>query len=127
MASHGSGKSLGKQIRKARIDAEHTLRGFARELKLSPSYLNDIEFDRRVPSDEVLRQIADRLALNLDELLAAAGRVGIAKDTAERYIKETPSAGILFRRVTSERLTEDQVKDLLDRVDKMTRDDSAEQ
>jgi transcriptional regulator with XRE-family HTH domain len=127
MASHGSGNSLGKQIRKARIGAEHTLRGFARELKLSPSYLNDIEFDRRVPSDEVLRQIADRLALNLDELLAAAGRVGIAKDTAERYIKETPSAGILFRRVTSERLTEDQVKDLLDQVDKMTRDDSAEQ
>jgi len=127
MASKGSGKSLGKQIRKARIDAEHTMRGLARELKLSPSYLNDIEFDRRVPSDEVLRQIADRLALNLDELLAAAGRVGIAKGTTERYIKETPSAGILFRRVTNERLTEDQVKDLLDQVDKMTRDDSAEQ
>jgi transcriptional regulator with XRE-family HTH domain len=116
---------LGTRIREARIRADHTLRGLARELKLSPSYLNDIEYDRRVPSDEVLRQIADRLGLDLDELLAAAGRVGIAKD-AEQYIRETPSAGVLFRRVTNDRLTEDQLKTLLKQVDQMTRDDGLE-
>jgi hypothetical protein len=43
----------------------------------------------------VLALIADRLGLSLDELLAAAGRVGIAKD-AEQYIRENPSAGVLF-------------------------------
>ncbi|MBI2693030.1 helix-turn-helix domain-containing protein [Mycobacterium nebraskense] len=125
MASHGRGKSLGKQVRDARVAANQTLRGLARDLGLSPSYLNDIEFDRRVPSTEVLRQIADRLVLDVDALLAAAGRVGIAKD-AEQYIRETPSAGVLFRRVTTDRLTEDQVQRLIKQVDKMTQDDSSE-
>jgi transcriptional regulator with XRE-family HTH domain len=125
MASHGRGKTLGTQIRDARIHAKQTLRGLARELELSPSYINDIEYDRRVPSDEVLRRIADRLELNLDGLLAAAGRVGIAKD-AEQYIRETPSAGVLFRRVTNDRLTEDQLKRLIENVDQMTQDDSSE-
>lgn len=125
MASHGRGKSLGKQVRDARVAANQTLRGLARDLRLSPSYLNDIEFDRRVPSTEVLRQIADHLALDVDALLAAAGRVGIAKD-AEQYIRETPSAGVLFRRVTTDRLTEDQLQRLIKQVDKMTQDDSSE-
>lgn len=125
MASHGRGKSLGKQVRDARVAANQTLRGLARDLRLSPSYLSDIEFDRRVPSTEVLRQIADHLALDVDALLAAAGRVGIAKD-AEQYIRETPSAGVLFRRVTTDRLTEDQLQRLIKQVDKMTQDDSSE-
>jgi transcriptional regulator with XRE-family HTH domain len=125
MASHGGGQSLGKQIRDARVAANQTLRGLARDLGLSPSYLNDIEFNRRVPSAEVLQQIADRLALSVDALLAAAGRVGIAKD-AEQYLRETPSAGVLFRRVTTDRLTEDQVQSLIKQVDKMTRDDNPE-
>ncbi len=124
MARHGRGKTLGTQIRDARIHAKQTLRGLARELELSPSYIYDIEYDRRVPSDEVLRRIADRLELNLDGLLAA-GRVGIAKD-AEQYIRETPSAGVLFRRVTNDRLTEDQLKRLIENVDQMTQDDSSE-
>jgi transcriptional regulator with XRE-family HTH domain len=124
MARHGRGKTLGTQIRDARIHAKQTLRGLARELELSPSYINDIEYDRRVPSDEVLRRIADRLELNLDGLLAA-GRVGIARD-AEQYIRETPSAGVLFRRVTNDRLTEDQLKRLIENVDQMTQDDSSE-
>jgi transcriptional regulator with XRE-family HTH domain len=125
MTRQPKGKSLGTRIRDARIEAGHTLRGFARELELSPSYLNDIEYDRRVPSDEVLRQLAERLELKLDDLLAAAGKVGIAKD-AEQYIRDTPSAGVLFRRVTNDRLTEDQLKRLLDQVEQMTRDDGTE-
>lgn len=125
MASNGKGQSLGQQVRDARIAANQTLRGLARDLELSPSYLNDIEFDRRVPSTEVLRRIADRLVLDLDALLAAAGRVGIAKD-AEQYIRETPSAGVLFRRVTDDRLTEDQVQRLIKQVDNMTQDDNSE-
>jgi transcriptional regulator with XRE-family HTH domain len=125
MASQGRGKSLGQQVRDARVDADQTLRGLARDLGLSPSYLNDIEFDRRVPSTEVLQLIAGRLELSLDALLAAAGRVGIAKD-AEQYIRETPSAGVLFRRVTTDRLTEDQLQSLIKQVDEMTQDGDSE-
>ncbi|WP_322858197.1 helix-turn-helix transcriptional regulator [Mycobacterium europaeum] len=126
MASQGRGESLGKQIRNARVDAELTLRGLARDLGLSPSYLNDIEFDRRVPSAEVLEQIAKRLALDLDTLLAAAGRLGLATKDAEQYIRENPSAGVLFRRVTHDQLTEGQLKRLLKQVDEMTQDNNSE-
>lgn len=125
MTGHDRTDSLGKRIRDARIKAQQTLRGLARELELSPSYLNDIEFDRRVPSHEVLRQIADQLGLELDALLAAAGRVGITKDN-EQYIRENPSAGVLFRRVANDRLTEGQLKRLLDQIDRMAQEDSSE-
>ena len=125
MAGRDSTDSLGKRIRDARIEAQQTLRGLARELELSPSYLNDIEFDRRVPSHEVLRQIAGRLGLELDALLAAAGRVGITKDD-EQYIRENPSAGVLFRRVANDRLTEGQLKRLLDQVDRMAQEGDSE-
>ena len=125
MAGRDSADSLGKRIRDARIEAQQTVRGLARELELSPSYLNDIEFDRRVPSHEVLRQIAVRLGLELDALLAAAGRVGITKDD-EQYIRENPSAGVLFRRVANDRLTEGQLKRLLDQVDRMAKEGDSE-
>ncbi|BBZ49098.1 helix-turn-helix transcriptional regulator [Mycobacterium heidelbergense] len=118
MARQGTDKSLGTRIRAARVAAEKSLRGFASEMELSPSYMNDIEYNRRVPSDDVLRRLADRLDLNLDELLAAAGRVGIAKE-AEQYIRETPRAGMLFRRVARDRLTDEQLKTLLEQVDRM--------
>ena len=67
-----------------------TLRGLARDLKLSPSYLNDIEYDRRTPSDEVIRQLAELLDSNADALLAAAGKVGIGKDAEYSAASFTP-------------------------------------
>ncbi len=121
MASRGARKSLGDRIKEARVEARLTLRGMAKVLGLSPSYLNDIEYNRRTPSDDVLQKIADLLGLDRDELLAAAGRVGIGKD-AEQYIRENPSAGVLFRRVTHERLPEAELKKLIEHVDDLKRD-----
>lgn len=121
MASRGARKSLGDRVKEARVEASLTLRGMAKVLGLSPSYLNDIEYDRRTPSDDVLQKIANLLGLDLDELLAAAGRVGISKD-AEQYIRENPSAGVLFRRVTKERVPEAELKKLIEHVDGLKRD-----
>jgi transcriptional regulator with XRE-family HTH domain len=116
MGSAGSEVTLGQQIRDARVQAGHSLRAFARELGLSPSYVNDIEHDRRVPSENVLRQISDMLGLDADRLLAAAGRVG---EDAERYLRANPTAGVLFRRVSAAGLPEDQLKRLLNQAEKM--------
>ena len=42
---------------------------------ISPQYLNDIEHDRRnPPSENIVRQLADTLDLELDYLLFLAGR-----------------------------------------------------
>ncbi len=111
-----SSASLGQQIRDARVAADLSLREFARRLGRAPSYLNDIEHDRRVPSEPVLRQISVELKLDADLLLAAAGRVG---EGAERYMRSNPTAGVLFRRVSDAGLGEQDLKQLLQHAEKM--------
>ena len=108
--------TLGDEIREARMKAGKRLRPFAEELELAPSYLSDIENDRRVPSEEVMRRIAGKLGLDFDHLMALAGRFG---EEAERYIKKNPAAGMLFRRISQSNLREEQLNKLLEVTEKM--------
>jgi transcriptional regulator with XRE-family HTH domain len=116
MPTKPSKETLGEQIRRARIGKELPLRELARRLEKSPSYLNDIEHDRRIPSEEVLVKIAAELDLDVDQILAAAGRVG---GEAEEYMKSNPTAGILFRKVSDAGLDEKGLKRLLLQAEKM--------
>ena len=116
MAKARSNATLGQQIRDARVTADISLRELARRIKRAPSYLNDIEHDRRVPSEPVLMQICAELDLDADRLLAAAGRVG---EGAEQYMKSNPTAGVLFRRVSDAGLDERDLKQLLQQAEKM--------
>ena len=93
-----------------------SLRALARQLEVAPSYLNDIENDRRVPSEPVLMRIAAELGLDADLLLAAAGRVG---EGAREYMKANPTAGVLFRRVSDAGLDEQALKKLLDQAEQI--------
>lgn len=126
MSANHSKSTLGEQIRSARIREDISLRELARRLGRSPSYINDIEHDRRIPSEEVLRKIASELDLDIDRLLAIAGRVG---GEAEEYMKSNPTAGILFRKVSGAGLDEDDLKRLLHQAEKMIgkRDTSPEE
>ena len=101
------------------------LRALARQLEVAPSYMNDIENDRRVPSEAVLRRIASELDLDADLLLAAAGRVG---EGAREYIRANPTAGVLFRRMSDAGLDDQDVKKLLRQAEKMIskRDEDAD-
>jgi transcriptional regulator with XRE-family HTH domain len=110
------GRTLGDVLRNARVAADLTLRDLAKKLNITPSYISDIENDRRVPSEDVLQRLAAELKLKFDELMARAGRVG---DQAERYMKQNPSAGVLFRRISERRLPEEDLKKLLTQVEKM--------
>jgi transcriptional regulator with XRE-family HTH domain len=98
------------------VAAELSLRELARRIEHAPSYLNDIEHDRRVPSEAVLRQLAAELNLDADLLLAAAGRVG---EGAQRYMQSNPTAGVLFRRVSDAGLGEQDLKHLLEQAEKI--------
>jgi len=126
MTGRTSGTSLGQQVRDARVAADLSLRALARQLEVAPSYMNDIENDRRVPSEAVLRRIASELGLDADLLLAAAGRVG---EGAREYIREQPAAGVLFRRLSDARLDEQGLKKLLEEAEKMitSRDEDADE
>jgi transcriptional regulator with XRE-family HTH domain len=110
------GRSLGEVLRDARVQADLTLRDVARKLDLAPSYLSDIENNRRVPSEEVLGRLAGELKLQSDDLMARAGRVG---DQAERYMKQHPAVGVLFRRISDKRLADEDLEKLLTTVEKM--------
>ena len=106
--------SLGDTIREARL-ARFKLREFARLLGVSPTHLSDVENDRRVPSEELLTKMASYLELDLDELLAAAGRV---PEEARRFMENNPQAVSLFRRVSE--LDADQFKRLRKLAEQIT-------
>jgi len=111
--------TLGDTIREARIARKRSLRDLAKALKITPSYLSDIENDRRIPSEDVLRSIADLLELEFDDLMALAGRFG---EDAERYMRRHPTAGALFRRISEEKLSEEALQRLLKQAERLGKD-----
>jgi transcriptional regulator with XRE-family HTH domain len=112
MANTRDSKTLGDVIREARIP-KGSLREYAKKLDITPSYLSDIENDRRVPAEDVLRKIADLLGLDFDELMARAGRLG---EETDRYMRRHPTAGVLFRQLSESNTPEDDLAKLLKRA-----------
>ena len=85
-------------------------------MEITPSYLSDIENDRRVPAEEVLKTIAKELELPFDELMALGGRLD---EQTEEYLKRQPTAGVLFRRISARKLGVEDLKKLLDQAEKL--------
>ena len=106
--------SLGDLINEARIRKRLGLRALARELEIVPSYLSDIENDRRVPSEAILRKISQQLDLDFDMLMQQAGRLG---EDAEQYLKQSQLAGQLFRRIANSQLDERGLEELMANLD----------
>ena len=104
-------RTLGDIIHDARARLKLTLRDVTKKLEITPSYLSDIENDRRVPSEEVLAKLATLLQLDVDDLMARAGRFG---ENAVRYMMRTPAAGVLFRRLAEGKASGETVDMLLD-------------
>jgi len=118
-----STKTLGDVIRTARVAKELGLREFARIVGKTPSYLSDIENDRRVPAEDVLRQIAHELNLSFDELMALGGRLG---EEATDQIRRNPALGRLFRRVARAGLGPEDLQKLERSVDRLKPRDADE-
>jgi transcriptional regulator with XRE-family HTH domain len=90
-------RTLGDLIREARVIRKVTLRSFAERFGKSASYISDIENDRRVPAEPLLRDICQELDLSFDDAMGLAGRIG---NDAERELRRTPSLGLLFRKMS---------------------------
>lgn len=71
--------TLGHVVATARKDARMSLKELAQKVRkddgqpVSPQYLNDIEHDRRTPSDAVLVELAEALKLKKEHLYYLAG------------------------------------------------------
>ena len=108
--------SVGQAIRDRRMEKELGLRELARLIDIAPSYLSDIENDRRVPASSVMEAIAKELGLSYDALMALAGRLD---EQTENYLKRQPQAAVLFRKISSNRLGEHDLQKLTDQADQM--------
>lgn len=117
MANTRDSKSLGDLIREARTP-KGSLRDFAKKLDITPSYLSDIENDRRIPAEEVLKRIAELLELDFDELMAKAGRFG---EEAERYMRKHPTVGVLFRKLSESKTPDDDLAKILKKAEELAR------
>ena len=102
-------KSCGEVIREARVARNMSLRELAKRVGITPSYVSDIENDRRVPAEDVLRALSTELELDFDDLMARSGRLG---SRAVRYMSRMPAAGVLFRRLSEENAPEDLLEKL---------------
>ena len=112
------GKTLGDMIREARVGKAMTLRDLASKLGKTASYLSDIENDRRIPSEEMLRDLSRLLSLDFNDLMARAGRLG---EEALRYMSRTPAAGVLFRKLSEDDATEEVIDELTRVADKLSK------
>lgn len=111
-------KSLGTVIRDARVKSGRSLREFAKLLGITPSYQSDIENDRRVPAEDVLKKTAELLGLNFEELMALAGRIG---EDAQRYLRRQPAAGVLFRKLTETNAPEALLRKMIEEAEEAKR------
>ena len=111
---------FGKRIRtlreaKLRTDPKFTLRGFAKEVGISPTFLSKVErgeFDP--PKAERIKKMAELLGVDADELLALANKVD---PELEEIIKERPATlPDLLRTVRG--MSEEELRKLMERAHK---------
>lgn len=110
MARERGEDTLGRQLRRARLERGLSLHQLARLIGKTPSYLSDIELNRRVPAEGVMADLARELGLDLDRLMAMAGRLG---EAAEQYLARHPAAITLIRRLAQANLSEDQLEQVM--------------
>ena len=95
-----SNESLGKSIRRLRLEAGYTLRGFADLVAISPAYQSDIEHNRRVPTDDILRKTAEvlgrRISVTFDDLRNLSARI---EPDLHDLVRRTPEVNQLLRQV----------------------------
>lgn len=69
-------QEFGEVVRNRREELKITLRQFARDIDVSPTYLSQIEQGNfSPPSEEKIRLLAKKLGLDEDEMLAMANKI----------------------------------------------------
>lgn len=87
--------SLGEAIRHFRGKLDLSLRELAKQTKISPPFLSDIELGKRYPSEETLESLAKALKVSIDELKKYDHRESAID--LRRLIANNPRIGLAFR------------------------------
>lgn len=117
-------QTLGSFITKKRKERDKTLRGFAREISISPVYLCNIEKGRRpMTQEDTLEKIANVLLLNksdkalLLDLAAKSKNILVAADLPE-YINERDIVRVALRTAKDVDATDEEWQEFIDRLEK---------
>jgi len=113
-------KAFGKRIRelreaKKRTDPKYSLRQFAQAVDISATFLSKVETGEfNPPAPEKIKNMAELLGVDSDELLALAGKVD---PELPKIIREQPKAMADFLRTAREQnLSEDEIRALTKRI-----------
>jgi len=112
-------KTFGGHIRILRTTRQIGQRELARMIGVSPSYLNDIESNKRTaPRKEIIKQIADILEANLENLYDLAGKSQnrIPPDIPS-IIKKNKEIPLLLRNIEKYELTSNEIKEIRKQIE----------
>lgn len=113
-------RTFGDLIRLTREELNMSVRELAHDLGISESFLRDIEARKTAPADDrVIVEISEILGLDLNELMALAGKFG---SYSARYLKNHPTLRKIVLWAVDRDLTERELKRLLEHVDEFKRD-----
>jgi transcriptional regulator with XRE-family HTH domain len=105
----GNNETFGQTLRRLREQAGISLRGFAKMVDRTPTYISKIERDELAPpAEEVVKKIAQLLKQNADDMIVLAGR--IPSDLPD-IIRQQPREMALMLR-TAKRLTPSQLEEI---------------
>jgi transcriptional regulator with XRE-family HTH domain len=108
--------TFGQVLRETRLAKGFTLRKFAEEVGLSPTYISQVEQDNvDPPTAERVKTMAELLGANSDEWILLAGRM--PEDLPGIMQKQPTAMPELLREASG--LTPQQLQDLLERVRKL--------
>ena len=111
---------FGLFIRELRIKKNIGQRDLAKKIGVSPSYLNDIEKEKRsAPKLTVIKKLSKYLETNLDELndLAGVSKKEVAPDISE-YMEKNPKIISLIRSIKNNNLNETQIESIEKSINK---------
>ena len=113
-------KKFGSFIRDLRIRQNIGQRELANKVGIAPSYLNDIEKEKRsAPKQIVIKKISKLLKINIDTLndLAGISKGNVAPDIGE-YIEKNPRIVSLIRSIKQNNLDEEQIEKIENSLNK---------
>jgi len=113
-------KSFGTLIRESRVEHGFGQRELATKIGIAPSYLNDIEKEKRsAPKQIVIKKLSKLLKINIDTLndLAGISKGNVAPDIGE-YIENNPRIVSLIRSIKENNLDEEQIEKIENSLNK---------
>jgi transcriptional regulator with XRE-family HTH domain len=101
-----------RELRKGRGDGHISLRDLAQRVGIDFTYLSKIENGKvPPPSNEVIEKLARELGADLEELLALAAKV--SQEDLREAVAQDHRIGVLFRKLQSRDLTEEQLERMI--------------